>query len=54
MAWAVAQGLITGSNEGDAILLNPQGNATRAQVATIFMRYNEKLLALQPTTEPEG
>ena len=35
VAWAVAEGLI----KGDGDYLNPQGNATRAQVATILMRY---------------
>lgn len=37
--WAVAEGLINGS---DGKLL-PQGNATRAQVATILMRFIENL-----------
>ena len=35
MCWAVAEGLINGS-EGKLL---PQGNATRAQVATILMRF---------------
>ena len=35
MAWAVKTGLITGMDG----LLNPKGNATRAQVATVFLRY---------------
>ena len=35
MAWANASGLIT----GDAGMLNPQGSATRAQVATILQRF---------------
>ena len=39
MAWANASGLIT----GDAGMLNPQGSATRAQVATILMRFVENL-----------
>ena len=37
LSWAVAEGLVGGS---DGKLL-PQGNATRAQVATILMRYIE-------------
>ena len=36
--WTVAEGIIGGS---DGKLL-PQGSATRAQVATILMRYIEK------------
>ena len=35
MAWAVSQGIIGGSNGK----LDPQGNATRAQVATMLMRF---------------
>lgn len=35
MAWAVDEGLITGTGGG---LLDPQGQATRAQAAAIFMR----------------
>ena len=37
MRWAVASGLIQGSNSK----LNPKGTATRAQVATILMRFME-------------
>ena len=38
MQWAVAEGLLQGSNGK----LNPQDSATRAQVATILMRFMEK------------
>jgi hypothetical protein len=38
MNWAVSVGLINGMDE---TTLAPQGNATRAQIATIFMRYCE-------------
>ena len=38
-SWAVGEGLITG-NDGK---LDPQGNATRAQVATILMRFINKI-----------
>ena len=41
LSWAVAEGLITGSKIGDKVYLDPQGNATRAQVATILMRFIE-------------
>ncbi|MGM9524156.1 MAG: GLUG motif-containing protein [Faecousia sp.] len=40
MQWAVAEGLINGS---DGKLL-PQGNATRAQVATILVRFIENIV----------
>lgn len=36
MAWAVENGIITGTT---ATILNPQGEATRAQVATMLMRF---------------
>ena len=39
IAWAVAEGIING-NGGR---LDPQGNATRAQVATILMRFIENI-----------
>ncbi len=39
LGWAVAMGLIKGDNHGN---LNPQNNATRAEFATIIMRYLEK------------
>ena len=41
--WAVAEGLISGSTENGATYLQPQGNATRAQVAAILMRFIENL-----------
>ena len=41
MSWAVYEGLISGTKAGDKVLLDPRGNATRAQVATILMRYLE-------------
>ena len=37
MQWAVANGIVNGSNGK----LNPQNNATRAQVAAILMRFCE-------------
>ena len=39
LRWAVAAKLIGGSSEGGALYLAPQAVATRAQVATIFMRF---------------
>ena len=41
MGWAVGNGLIGGMGDGT---LAPQGNATRAQVATILMRFVENLV----------
>ena len=42
VSWAVAEGLISGTKVGDVNYLDPKGNATRAQVATILMRYLER------------
>ena len=42
MKWANAEGLLTGVT---ATTLNPQGSATRAQVATILMRFAESIAA---------
>ena len=36
MNWAVQEGIISGTNDNR---LNPQGNATRAEVASILMRF---------------
>ena len=40
MAWAVAEGLIQGISE---TTLSPRGTTTRAQAATILVRYLEQL-----------
>ena len=42
LSWAVAEGIISGTKSGNTTILDPKGNATRAQVATILMRYLEK------------
>ena len=42
VAWAVGMGLVSGTGEGH---ITPAGSATRAQVATILMRYQEKVAA---------
>ena len=38
-AWAIGEGLISGNLINGKTMLDPQGNATRAQVAIILMRY---------------
>ena len=47
VAWAVGAGLISGSDvivNGNKVKdLNPRGNTTRAQVATILMRFSESI-----------
>ena len=43
LQWAVAEGLVSGSKEGNVTYLHPQGNATRAQVASILMRFIENV-----------
>lgn len=42
MSWAVGNGIISGVG---GVTLDPSGNATRAQVATILMRFAEKFPA---------
>lgn len=42
MSWAVGSGIISGVG---GVTLDPSGNATRAQVATILMRFSEKFPA---------
>ena len=40
MQWAVSAGVITGKGGG---ILDPKGNATRSEIATIMMRYCEDI-----------
>ena len=44
MQWAVAEGLIGGSKEGGKTYILPSDGATRAQVATILMRFIENIV----------
>ena len=41
MAWAVDAGLISGTG---AAILSPQGSASRAEIATILMRFCESVV----------
>ncbi len=41
MSWAIARGLIAGIQKNGKVYLMPGDTATRAQIATIFMRYCE-------------
>ena len=45
MRWANAESLINGTRDGSTTYLDPQGHATRAQVATILMRYVQNILS---------
>lgn len=42
MKWAVGAGMLSGSLVNGTAYLQPQGNATRAQVASILMRFVQK------------
>ncbi|MBE6927594.1 MAG: hypothetical protein E7467_03770 [Ruminococcaceae bacterium] len=44
ISWAVSVGLLAGTKIGNQTYLDPQGNATRAQVATILMRFIENMM----------
>ena len=44
MAWATGKELITGIGKNGKSYLTPQGNATRAQVATVLIRFLENIL----------
>ena len=46
MEWAVVTGLISGSSDGN---LNPNGPATRAQLAAILHRFAENVRTVEPT-----
>lgn len=43
MQWCIARGLIQGTKQNGELMLNPKGFTTRAQLATILLRF-EKLL----------
>lgn len=43
MAWAVGNGLISGTGSGGVAYLSPKGSATRAQVAAILMRFEQTM-----------
>ena len=45
MRWANAEALINGTELDDTVCLDPQGCATRAQVAAILMRYVQNVLS---------
>ena len=44
MRWAVGVGILSGTKVDEEILLDPRGNATRAQVARMFMSFVMKCL----------
>ncbi len=44
LSWANVNGLITGTTLNGTTVLNPRGNATRAQVASILMRYVQNIV----------
>ena len=39
LSWCVANGIVNGTLEHGTAYLDPQGSATRAQVATLMSRY---------------
>ena len=41
--WACGSGVISGLPDGNALKLDPQGTATRAQVATMMMNFCENI-----------
>lgn len=47
MQWAVAEGFISGNRNGGKLYLSPKNGATRAQVASVLMRYIQKMTSLQ-------
>ena len=45
LAWAVGVGLISGSTDGRGnVVLDPQGSATRGQIAAIIERFCENVV----------
>ncbi len=52
LAWANAEGLITGVKENGVLYLKPQGEAGRAQLATILQRYDTNIVE-EPVEKPQ-
>lgn len=50
--WAVGAGIVSGKASGGKTLMDPQGKATRAEVASILMRYIGLIDSLQPLNDP--
>lgn len=50
MQWACGSGIIQGIADGNILNLQPQGTATRAQVAAIFYRFLEEVISIAPET----
>lgn len=48
MAWALKAKLISGVAKNNVTYLMPQGNATRAQVSAILVRFIDRILAPEP------
>ena len=53
VAWAVAAGIISGNKQGDVYTLAPQASATRAQVASILMRFIENVMQPDQPVDPD-
>lgn len=52
MRWCIAEGIIGGMQKNEGLCLVPQGNATRAEVSTILMRFI-KLVETEPLVLPD-
>lgn len=53
MQWAVGFGLINGDKSAAGTFLLPQGDATRAQIAAILMRFVENSKPVEPPVPPK-
>ncbi len=42
LQWAAAESLVQGKQDGSAFRLDPQGQASRAEIAQVFMRFCER------------
>ena len=53
LSWAYSVGLINGVTNGSVTYLQPKSGATRAQIATVLMRFCENIVPEAPVT-PEA
>lgn len=46
VSWAAAVGLLKGSKSGNDLLIAPEAEATRAEAATLMVRFNSLIAGL--------
>ena len=53
MAWALGKGLVSGVGKNDGVYLMPRGDATRAQVSAILIRFITSMMEVEEVRYPD-